>query len=229
MESEAIQEAINLAKSNNQKAFGYLFETFWDYLYSYLLKKTRNEDQAEDIAVRTFAKAFDKIDTFNPSFTFETWLTTISRNIQIDQHRKKKSKNKNTIVYTFGIWCSPCRLHLKNAIDLRKKYDVNLLVLLIETETDVLIQKTIDYLVNIDPEIRILLIKDKYGKKRNRKYTKFLDEVTPEKFKNINGMSKYLVFNKTGEIEMITTWKDNRKNNWKDDSNMIKNKIFFTH
>ena len=88
-----------------------------------------------------------------------------------------------------------------------------------------LIQKTIDYLVNIDPEIRILLIKDKYGKKRNRKYTKFLDEVTPEKFKNINGMSKYLVFNKTGEIEMITTWKDNRKNNWKDDSNMIKNKI----
>ena len=94
MESEAIQEAINLAKSNNQKAFGYLFETFWDYLYSYLLKKTRNEDQAEDIAVRTFAKAFDKIDTFNPSFTFETWLTTISRNIQIDQHRKKKSKNK---------------------------------------------------------------------------------------------------------------------------------------
>jgi hypothetical protein len=38
-------------------------------------------------------------------------------------------------------------------------------------------------------------------------------------------MSKYLVFNKTGEIEMITTWKDNRKYNWKDDSNMIKNKI----
>ena len=42
-------------------------------------------------------------------------------------------------------------------------------------------------------------------------------------------MSKYLVFNKTGEIEMITTWKDNRKNNWKYnwkyDSNMIKNKI----
>jgi len=147
--------------------------------------------------------------------------------VDVDDLRciSKKSKNKNTIVYTFGIWCSPCRLHLKNAIDLRKKYDVNLLVLLIETETDVLIQKTIDYLVNIDPDIRILLIKDKYGKKRNRKYTKFLDEVTPEKFENINGMSKYLVFNKTGEIEMITTWKDNRKNNWKDDSNMIKNKI----
>jgi RNA polymerase sigma-70 factor (ECF subfamily) len=94
MKPEAVYEAINLAKTNNQKAFGYLFESFWDYLYSYLLKKTGNEDQAEDIAVRTFAKAFDKIHTFNPSFKFETWLTTISKNIQIDQHRKQNSKNE---------------------------------------------------------------------------------------------------------------------------------------
>ncbi|MGB2341735.1 MAG: RNA polymerase sigma factor [Flavobacteriaceae bacterium] len=94
MKPEAVHEAINLAKTNNQKAFGYLFESFWDYLYNYLLKKIGNEDQAEDIAVRTFAKAFDKIHTFNPSFKFETWLTTISKNIQIDQHRKQNSKNK---------------------------------------------------------------------------------------------------------------------------------------
>lgn len=94
MEAQAVLEAITLAKTNNQKAFGYLFESFWDYLYNYLLKKTGNEDQAEDIAVRTFAKAFDKIETFNPKYTFETWLTTISNNIQIDEHRKKNTKNK---------------------------------------------------------------------------------------------------------------------------------------
>tara|TARA_B100000767_G_scaffold108743_1_gene104168 strand:- start:22038 stop:22601 length:564 start_codon:yes stop_codon:yes gene_type:complete len=94
MKPKAVNEAINLAKTNNQKAFGYLFESFWDYLYGYLLKKIGNEDQAEDIAVRTFAKAFDKIHTFNPSFKFETWLTTISKNIQIDQHRKENSKKK---------------------------------------------------------------------------------------------------------------------------------------
>ena len=94
MKAKAVLEAIHLAKTNNQKAFGYLFETFWDYLYKYLLKKTGNEDQAEDIGVRTFAKAFDRIETFNPKYTFETWLITISNNIQIDQHRKEKTKNK---------------------------------------------------------------------------------------------------------------------------------------
>ena len=94
MKAKDVLDAIHLAKTHNQKAFGYLFETFWDYLYQYLLKKTGNEDQAEDIAVRTFAKAFDRIETFNPKYTFETWLITISNNIQIDQHRKEKTKNK---------------------------------------------------------------------------------------------------------------------------------------
>ena len=94
MKAKDVLDAIHLAKTNNQKAFGYLFETFWDYLYQYLLKKTGNEDQAEDIAVRTFSKAFDRIETFNPKYTFETWLITISNNIQIDQHRKEKTKNK---------------------------------------------------------------------------------------------------------------------------------------
>ena len=74
MKSQQVLEAINEAKKNNQKAFGFLFDNFWDYLYNYLLKKNNNEDQAEDIAVQTFAKAFDKIETFNPKYTFETWL-----------------------------------------------------------------------------------------------------------------------------------------------------------
>ncbi len=101
MNSEAILEAINHAKNNDQKAFGFLFEAFWDYLYLHLLKKTKNESQAEDIAVRTFAKAFDKIDTFNSKYTFGTWLTTISKNIHIDQHRKETTKNQlDTLAYS---------------------------------------------------------------------------------------------------------------------------------
>lgn len=137
----------------------------------------------------------------------------------------KQSNNKNTIIYTFGVWCSPCRLHLKNAIALREKYNVNLLVLLIEPEKDVLIQKNIDYLYNIDSTIEIVLLKDKYGEKRSKKYKGFLKEITPKKFENLNGMSKYLVFDKKGELIMVTTWKDNRKYDWEDDSNMLKEKV----
>ncbi|WP_438973754.1 hypothetical protein [Polaribacter sp.] len=137
----------------------------------------------------------------------------------------KESKNKNTIFYSFGIWCSPCKLHLKNAIKLKKKYDINLVILLVEKEKDSIISKTINYLKNIDSKINIAVIDDSYGKRRSKKYRKFLKDITPKKFENLDGMSKYIVLNKKGQVIMVTTWKDNRKYDWKDDSNMIKEKI----
>ncbi len=54
------------------------------------LKRIHNENDAEDITVQTFSKAFDKIDTFDTKYQFKTWLITISKNIHIDLLRKKK-------------------------------------------------------------------------------------------------------------------------------------------
>ena len=56
-----------------------------------MLKRTENETDAEDIAIETFAKAFDKISTYNPEFQFNTWLIAIGKNVHIDMLRKKKS------------------------------------------------------------------------------------------------------------------------------------------
>lgn len=99
------KNAIALAKKNNQKAFSFLFEKFWDYIYNYQLKISNNPDKSEEITVITFAKAFDKIKTYNSNFEFKTWLITISKNIQLDELRRdsrvKKIKifkeNKNII------------------------------------------------------------------------------------------------------------------------------------
>ena len=56
-----------------------------------MLKRTENETDAEDIVIETFAKAFDKIATYNPEFQFNTWLIAIAKNVHIDMLRKKKS------------------------------------------------------------------------------------------------------------------------------------------
>jgi len=86
-----INEAIARAKKNDQKAFNYLLDTFWDDVYGFQLKRTENENDAEDITIQTFSKAFDKIDTFDESYKFKTWLITISKNIHIDLIRKEKN------------------------------------------------------------------------------------------------------------------------------------------
>ncbi len=85
-----IKEAIEKAKNNDQKAFSFLLDTFWDDVYGFQLKRIENENDAEDITIQTFSRAFDKIDTFNPEYKFKTWLIAISKNIHIDLIRKRK-------------------------------------------------------------------------------------------------------------------------------------------
>jgi len=81
---------ISKAQNGNQSAFSFLLDNFWNYVYSYQLKRTNNENDAEDITIRTFSKAFDKIGTYNDKYAFKTWLITISKNLHIDLLRKKK-------------------------------------------------------------------------------------------------------------------------------------------
>jgi RNA polymerase sigma factor (sigma-70 family) len=56
-----------------------------------MLKRTENETNAEDITIETFAKAFDKIASYNSEFQFRTWLITIAKNTHVDLIRKNKS------------------------------------------------------------------------------------------------------------------------------------------
>jgi RNA polymerase sigma-70 factor (ECF subfamily) len=85
-----IKDAIDNAKNNNQAAFRFLLDHFWNDVYGFLLKRTNNENDAEDITIETFSKAFDKLDTYNSEYNFKTWLITISKNIHTDLLRKQK-------------------------------------------------------------------------------------------------------------------------------------------
>ena len=85
-----INIAVQRAKSGDQKAFKLLLDTFWNDVYGFLMKRTQNENDAEDITIQTFSRAFDKIDSYDENYVFKTWLMTIAKNIHIDDLRKKK-------------------------------------------------------------------------------------------------------------------------------------------
>jgi len=87
-----VKLVIEKAQEQDQKAFNKLFNYHWRYLYNYQLKKTGNKDLAEEISIITFARAFDRISTFNDQFGFKTWLLTISKNIYNDLLRKENNK-----------------------------------------------------------------------------------------------------------------------------------------
>jgi RNA polymerase sigma-70 factor (ECF subfamily) len=88
--TDTIPDIIKKAKLGNQIAFSTLLDTFWNDVYGFQLKRTENENDAEDITIQTFSKAFDKIDTYDDSYEFKTWLIAISKNIHVDLIRKRK-------------------------------------------------------------------------------------------------------------------------------------------
>lgn len=92
MDDQKIQNAVRLAKKNDQRAFVFLFDTHWSYLFGYLRKQNNNPILAEELALKTLAKAFDKIDTYKSEYAFKTWLVSISKNLQIDQARSDQIK-----------------------------------------------------------------------------------------------------------------------------------------
>lgn len=88
--SADLKDIITKAKKGNQIAFSQLLDHFWNDVYGFQLLRTKNENDAEDISIQTFAKAFDKISSYNESYEFGTWLITISKNIHVDLIRKRK-------------------------------------------------------------------------------------------------------------------------------------------
>ncbi|ATA93411.1 RNA polymerase sigma factor [Capnocytophaga canimorsus] len=94
---EILSKKIKEAKEGNQKAFSYLLDEFWTDVYNFQQKRIGDENDVEDVVIQTFAKAFDKINTYNEEFSFKTWLIAISKNVHVDMIRDRK----RSLLHTF--------------------------------------------------------------------------------------------------------------------------------
>jgi len=82
---------VDLACSGNQSAFAELLERYRDAIYFMLLKMVNNKNDAEDLTIEAFGKAFRNLKQYSPSFAFSTWLFKIATNNCIDFLRKRRS------------------------------------------------------------------------------------------------------------------------------------------
>lgn len=84
-----VQRALN---DKDQRAYTELMGRYKDSVYFTLLKMVNNTDDAEDLTIETFSKAFKRLDQYSPQFAFSTWLFKIASNHSIDFIRKKRIK-----------------------------------------------------------------------------------------------------------------------------------------
>jgi RNA polymerase sigma-70 factor (ECF subfamily) len=76
---------------NDQKAYAELMKLYRDSIYYILVKIVKNSDDAEDLTLETFGKAFKYLDKYSPQYAFSTWLFRIAVNNSIDFIRHKNN------------------------------------------------------------------------------------------------------------------------------------------
>lgn len=76
---------------NDQKAYAELMKLYRDSIYYILVKIVKNTDDAEDLTLETFGKAFKYLDKYSPQYAFSTWLFRIAVNNSIDFIRHKNN------------------------------------------------------------------------------------------------------------------------------------------
>lgn len=67
-----------------------IYDHYFNDVYRYVLVKTGNKWDAEDIVSDTFRKAYEKLSSLKDDSNPKSWLMSIARNNVIDFYRKKK-------------------------------------------------------------------------------------------------------------------------------------------
>ena len=73
-------------------AFDDLMKRYKGQIYAYLLRSVKNYEDAEELTIEAFFKAYRALDTWQPQARFSTWLYKIAHNLAIDFHRSKSRR-----------------------------------------------------------------------------------------------------------------------------------------
>jgi RNA polymerase sigma factor (sigma-70 family) len=84
---ELVKRALD---KHDQAAYAELLDRYRESVYFLLMKMVNNKDDAEDLTIEAFGKAFKNIEQYTPNFAFSTWLFRIATNNCIDFIRKKR-------------------------------------------------------------------------------------------------------------------------------------------
>jgi len=89
-ETLELNQIIASAIAGKQSAYKTLLDEYWNDVYLFQKSRINNKNDAEDITIQTFAKAFANLKQYNPKYDFKNWLLMISKQVYIDNQRKKK-------------------------------------------------------------------------------------------------------------------------------------------
>ena len=89
-------ELVRLALEQNQAAYIVLYTRYNAGVRSHISRYISQKEDAEDICLESFQKAFSQLATYNPEYKFSTWIYRIARNTAFD-HMSRHDREKNNM------------------------------------------------------------------------------------------------------------------------------------
>ena len=85
------EELACRTQAGSLACFGELVKRYEGRLLSFLIQRTGQVQDGEDLLQETFARAYQRIRFYDPSWKFSTWLFTIALRLACSHHRKPRS------------------------------------------------------------------------------------------------------------------------------------------
>jgi RNA polymerase sigma-70 factor (ECF subfamily) len=89
------EEEILISQARQDAAsFGKLYDLYAPSIYRYILSRTGNIQDAQDITSQTFLKVLEKLSSYHHRGYFSAWLFSIARSRYVDHFRKRNQEEK---------------------------------------------------------------------------------------------------------------------------------------
>ncbi|MBX7251263.1 MAG: sigma-70 family RNA polymerase sigma factor [Candidatus Promineofilum sp.] len=104
IEPSADESALIARAKSDEEAFGQLYERYAQRIYQYIYYRTSSEADAEDLAAKTFMRAWQHMAAYDDrGVPFSAWLYRIAHNLVANWHRDN-SRRKVISLDDIGRW-----------------------------------------------------------------------------------------------------------------------------
>ena len=84
------KELLARVKANDTTAFSVLVDRYKVRLFNLIYRMLRNREEAEDILQETFLRVFKEKERYDSTYSFSTWIYTITLNLCRNELKRKK-------------------------------------------------------------------------------------------------------------------------------------------
>jgi RNA polymerase sigma-70 factor (ECF subfamily) len=90
------RQVVDAARAGDESALSELYSLYFPRVYRYILARTGNQYDAEDLTEEVFMRVLDAIDRFQwREAPFSAWLFRIAHNAVVSQRRKQSTRGRS--------------------------------------------------------------------------------------------------------------------------------------